>query len=103
MDEYVELLILAYFYNYGEEYDLIELKENLGISFRQLDLYLEQMLEKRKLVYSNYMLQLTEKGFIQLMTSKMKDYEYRIEEEIPEAHEIYEIHGFSKKKWRGKK
>lgn len=37
IEEYVELLILAYFRNHVDEYSLSELRHSIGISFAQLE------------------------------------------------------------------
>ena len=105
MDEYVELLILAYFRNYKEAYSLTELKDNLGISFGQLDSYLDHMQTERKLMFCGNMLQITEKGMIQLLTSEMRDYRFQMNESDSENEidVIHKVHKFSGKKWRRNK
>lgn len=105
MDEYMELLILAYFRNYKESYSLTELKDNLGISFGQLDSYLDCLQTERKLMFCEHMLQITEKGMIQLLTSEMSGYSFQINgsDFENEIDVIYKVHKFSRKKWRGNK
>ena len=105
MDEYIELLILSYFREYKEEYSLTDLKENLGVSFSMLDEFLGQLITEKKLIYSDNMLQLTEKGLIVLLTSRMKNYYFQSQKEYEiqqgDQSQIGKIRGFSKKKWRG--
>lgn len=105
MDEYIELLILSYFREYKEEYSLTDLKENLGVSFSMLDEFLGQLITEKKLIYSDNMLQLTEKGLIVLLTSRMKNYYFQSQKEYEiqqgDQRQIWKIRGFSKKKWRG--
>ena len=103
MDEYVELLILAYFRNYQKSYSLTELKDSLGISFGQLDGYLEQLQAERKLLFCDHMLQIAQEGMTQLLTSGMSNYGLQMDEHDREREidVIYKVHRFSKKKWRG--
>lgn len=49
MEEYVRLLVLAYFRNHLGKYSLSELREMIGISFVQLDYILEQMISDGEL------------------------------------------------------
>ena len=101
----MELLILAYFRNYQESYSLTELKDNLGISFGQLDSYLDRLQTERKLRFCEHMLQITEKGMIQLLTSEMRGYRFQTNESDyeNEIDVIYKVHKFSEKTWRGTK
>ena len=105
MDEYLELLIFSYFREYKEEYSLTDLKDNLGVIFSRLDEYLGQLITEKKLIYSGNMLQLTEKGLIILLTSRMKNYYFQLQKEYEiqqsDQKQTWKIRGFSKKKWRG--
>lgn len=107
MDEYIRLLILAYFKEFKEEYNLVELKEKIGISFNMLDNYISELIESDKLYYKHNMLSISQKGRIQLMNSELENYSFcnDLEKEFLNEkwniEKIYCVHEFSKKKWRG--
>ena len=62
MDEYVKLLILAYFKEFNGRYNLVKLKEKIGISFNMLDNFIGELVENSELSYKNNMLSITQKG-----------------------------------------
>ncbi|MCC2816744.1 hypothetical protein LK537_05495 [Lachnoclostridium pacaense] len=107
MDEYVKLLILAYFKEFNGRYNLEKLKEKIGISFNMLDNFIGELVENSELSYKNNMLSITQKGRLKLINSEMEDYSYSInlENEYSNSRwsieKIYTVHEFSKKKWRG--
>lgn len=107
MDEYVKLLILAYFKEFNGRYNLEKLKEKIGISFNMLDNFIGELVENSELSYKNNMLSITQKGRLKLINSEMEDYSYSINLENEYSNnrwsieKIYTVHEFSKKKWRG--
>ena len=72
MDDYLELLILAYFREVGEEYSLYELKEIIGVSIKQIEEMVDALLDEKLLMYQNYLLTLSIKGRINLLILKWK-------------------------------
>lgn len=108
MDEYMELLILAYFKQYGQNYSIFDLKEKIGISLAMLNTMLDNMIEKNILCISSNLLAITQSGRLLLANSEMETYSY-LEEDFQVIYNIekwpmdkvYPIRGFSKNKWRG--
>ena len=76
MDEYISLLILAYFKEFKEEYNLTELKEKIGISFNMLDNYICELVEEEKLHYKQNMLSVSQKGRLELLKSDLENYSF---------------------------
>ena len=107
MDEYIELLILAYFREFHKEYDLTDLKNKIGISYTMLDEYLSKLVDEQKLKYIDNLLRITKEGRIALMNSELESYSYSQElEQIYSSEKwsldkIYCVHKFGDKKWRG--
>ena len=62
MDEYRTLLILQYFLEKKENYSLDEIVNKLGIGYTNLLKLIENLIEKNLLIYSNYLLELTDLG-----------------------------------------
>ena len=108
-DNYIELLILAYFKQYNSRYDLTNLKDEIGLSFKLLDEYIDKLIIEKKLEYKHYLLSLTVTGRVYLANSKMENYSFNADVEKMHSKEklsldtIYCIDEFSKQKWRGSK
>ena len=108
MDEYIELLILAYFKEYGQNYSIYDLKEKIGISLAMLNTILDNMIEKDILCIDNNILVITQSGRILLGDSEMEAYSF-LDDNFSATNNIikwpidkvYPIQGFSKNKWRG--
>ncbi len=108
MDEYMELLILAYFKQYEQNYSIFDLKEKIGISLAMLNTMLDNMIKKNILCISSNLLTITQSGRLLLANSEMETYSY-LEEDFQVIYNIekwpmdkvYPIRGFSKNKWRG--
>lgn len=108
VDEYIELLILAYFKQYGQNYSIYDLKEKIGVSLVMLNTMLDNMIEKNILCISNNLLAITQSGRMFLASSEMETYSY-LEDDFQVTYNIekwptdkvYPIQGFSKNKWRG--
>lgn len=108
MDEYVILLILAYFKNYGQNYSLNDLKSSIGVSLWQLDEYIDSLIEEGLLVINDdKLLALSLRGRLKLASSDMEYYEYADSSECLDnrwpLEKAFPVKGFSKKKWRGVK
>ena len=109
LDEFSELLILAYFKEYKDDYSLFELKELLGVSFESLDNGLEELIHDEQLCLNDRnLLSLTHKGRIRLMDSGMENYSFKqdnthdnCEVEKWPLTKPYCVHDFAKFKWRG--
>ena len=108
IEEYVELLILAYFRNHVDEYSLSELRHSIGISFAQLEDMLERMIVEKKLIYEESMLRISFAGRLWLMNSPMEEYYEAKEGELENSvlkeawplDKPFYVRNFSKKKWR---
>lgn len=108
MEEYVKLLVLAYFKNHLGEYSLSELREIIGISFVQLDYILEQMISDGELFFEDAKLRISFKGRLFLMNSSMEGYKEVPEGEVDKGllgepwpiDKPFYVRKFSKKKWR---
>lgn len=109
MDKYVELLILAYFQNHSKDYFLSELRELIGVSYVQLEEMLEEMIDQEKLFYEDLKLRISFKGRIELLNSRMEEYQTMSEGEIQKVllndpwpvDKPFYVSKFSKNKWRG--
>ena len=108
MEEYVRLLVLAYFRNHLGKYSLSELREMIGISFVQLDYILEQMISDGELFFEDAKLRISFTGRLFLMNSSMEGYK-----EVPDGEvgkclldepwpidKPFYVKKFSEKKWR---
>lgn len=62
MDEYRKLLILQYFFEKKERYDINEIADKLGISHTRLLNLIETLIESNMLTYNNYLLEITDLG-----------------------------------------
>jgi predicted transcriptional regulator len=82
MDEYVKLLILAYFKINQEEYSFRDLAKMLGTTFERLDVSIESLMNTGKLEYKDHLLRLTQKGRLTIM-NKGVDYFNFDEKSIP--------------------
>jgi predicted methyltransferase len=108
VDEYIELLILVYFKEYGQNYSIFDLKEKIGVSLAMLNNVLDNMLEIGILCINNNLLEITQSGRVLLGNSEMETYSF-CEDNFPISYNIekwpidkvYPIQGFSKNKWRG--
>ena len=101
MIEYVELLILAYFREYGTRYLASDLANKLGVT---LDL------EKKELCIKENMISISKEGRLILDDSAMENYSFESESYLINVgkerwpkEKVYPVHGFSKNKWRGGK
>jgi hypothetical protein len=106
MDEYLKLLILAYFKNHIGEYSFEELRKSVGVSGLQFGEIMDEVFVERLLKYEDAKIFLTFKGRMLLMNSSMEEYH-----EVDDIEEVlfrekwpidkpFIVHGFSKKKWR---
>lgn len=108
VDEYMELLILAYFKQYGQNYSIFDLKEKIGVSLAMLNTILDNMIEKDILCINNNLLVITQSGRMFLGNSEMETYSF-LEDNFQVINNIekwpidkvYPIQGFTKNKWRG--
>lgn len=62
MDEYRKLLILQYFFERKEKYDINEISNKLGIGYTRLLKLIEALVESNMLIYNNYLLEITDLG-----------------------------------------
>lgn len=62
MDEYRKLLILQYFYEQKERYNINDIVVKLGISHKKILSLIESLIETKMLIYNNYLLEITELG-----------------------------------------
>lgn len=110
MIEYVELLILAYFREYGTRYSASDLANKLGVTLDLLNSYLEEMLERKELCIKENMISISKEGRLILDDSAMENYSFESESYLINVgkerwpkEKVYPVHGFSKNKWRGGK
>lgn len=107
MDEYLKLLLLAYFKSHNEEYDLVELNKKLGVPFSQFMELIDVVVAEELLGYYNSKLTLTFKGRMRLLHSSMEYYceidniENCFYGKKMDINDPFLVRGFSKKKWRG--
>ena len=106
MNEFVQLLILAYFKEFSSNYSIVDLARRIGCSTIQILDYLECLINNELLFYENGLLRLTIKGRNTLYEKNMDDYYF--EQNIQEVNfdkwttdMIYCPQEFSKEKWRG--
>lgn len=106
MDEYIKLLILAYFKSHTEEYDLIELNRKIGVPFTMFMELIDTVIDEGLLEYIGLKLTLTFKGRMKLLHSSMENYceidsiEDSFFSEKLDINTPFFVHNFSKKKWR---
>lgn len=107
MNEYLKLLILAYFREKDKDYSLQELSTLIGVNLIMLDNILEDLFEKQFLLYKERMIILTHKGRLKLMNSNLEEYNFSMDnfenefegEKWPIDRPFY-VHRFSEKVWR---
>lgn len=106
MDEYLTLLVLAYFKQYKDKYDLFELKELVGVPFEILKDTMDTMFEEGLLcIDKDLLIAISFKGRLRLMNSKMDSYCFNTKTvdsvNSYSVDDIYDIRSFSCRKWRG--
>lgn len=62
MEEYRKFLILLYFFEKKEQYNIDEIVSMLGISYKKILSLIENLIEDNKLKYNNYLLEITQFG-----------------------------------------
>ena len=62
MDEYRKILILQYFFEKKEKYNINEISVKLGIGYIKILSLIESLLEMNMLIYNNYLLEITDLG-----------------------------------------
>ncbi|MBR3882497.1 MAG: hypothetical protein IKJ36_04430 [Clostridia bacterium] len=62
MDEYRKILILQYFYDVKEKYDINELIRKMGINIEILFGLIDELIESQLLIYQDFLLKITEEG-----------------------------------------
>lgn len=109
MNEYVELLILAYFREYGARYSALDLLCKLGVTLDLLNSYLEELLERKELCINENMISISKEGRLALNDSDMENYSFDSESYLIDGgkekwpkERAYPVHCFSKNKWRGR-
>ncbi len=110
MNEYVELLILAYFREYKARYSVSDLAYKLGVTLDLLNSYLEELLEKKELCINENIISISKEGRLVLGNSDMENYSFDSESYLIDdgkeswpKEKVYPVHGFSNNKWRGGK
>lgn len=105
MNEYLTLLVLAYF-RQKKEYSVLELAKTLGISMEKIIEIIDASIEREDLAYLENRLQLTVSGRLRLQNQCMDFYSFDSEAlEIPRVDikkawsfdRIYIPNGFRKK------
>lgn len=71
MNNYRKQLALLYFKTSGNEYDLTELMQLLGLQQKQLDLILSELKTDGFICTSNYEITITEKGILHLIANNI--------------------------------
>lgn len=71
MDNYRKQLTLLYFKTSGNEYDLSELMQLLGLRQNQLDLILFELKNDEFICTDNYEIEITEKGILHLISNNI--------------------------------
>ncbi|MEG2012870.1 MAG: hypothetical protein RR063_06655 [Anaerovoracaceae bacterium] len=71
MDYYRKQLTLLYFKTSGNEYDLSELMQLLGLRQKQLDLILLELKKDGFICTNNYEIKITEKGILHLVSNNI--------------------------------
>lgn len=74
--EYRMLLSLAYFNQKGEDYDLNELSEILGISCSSLSLIIESLFKKGYLTMNSILIEVSELGLSYLVSTSFYDCDF---------------------------
>ena len=74
MTEYRILLALQYFKEYRESYSISSLMQKLGLTLKQVDSLIDQMIDKKLLKYEDYLLIITEKGRRIIIANNMQYY-----------------------------
>jgi len=108
VNEYVELLILAYFREYRTSYSVSDLAYKLGLTIELLNSYIEELLEKKELCIKENMISISKGGRLALENSDMENYSFDSESYLIDGvkekwpiEKVYPVHSFSKNKWRG--
>ena len=108
-NEYFELLVLAYFRQYKNEYSISDISNNIGISeIFASDLILD-LVNKGELKYNDDLLRITVKGRNRLCNSSLESYSFDADlgsiflNKRWDKNKVYVPHEFSKYRWRGKK
>lgn len=105
MDEYLTLLVLAYF-RQRKTYSVVELAKTLGISMEKTIEIIDSLIERDNLAYSENRLQLTTSGRLRLQNQCVDFYSFDNKSlEIPKVDikeawsfdRIYIPNGFQKK------
>ncbi len=76
MDNYLKLMILAYFKEKQDHYSIYDVMRTLGISISKLDSLLDELIENDLLKYDANILGLTKKGRLQLVNKSIDYYKY---------------------------
>ncbi|WP_242369260.1 hypothetical protein [Adlercreutzia muris] len=71
-----ELLILSYFKEHEDDYDLAELRELLGLGAVKLQDLLNALFELEMLVYEDHGVQITDKGLTCITANNMEDWSF---------------------------
>ena len=106
MNDFIILLILAYFKEYKTNYDIVDLSAKIGCSVNQTIDFLEKMICSQYLFYENNLLRLTLKGRTILYNSNMDFYSFECKDDNKikstpwPVDKVYCPHEFSKEKWR---
>lgn len=109
MNDYIELLILAYFKQFQEQYSFVDISKRIGLSELQVSDYISRLLEYSQLIYEDCLLQLTIKGINRLADSSLANYQFDVdiktlfEGDRWPVTRVYCPHEFSKNRWRGSK
>lgn len=108
MNEYVKLLILAYFREYRTRYSASDLATKLGVTLDLLNSYIEELFAKKELCINENMISISKEGRLVLENSDMENYSFDSESYLIKGskekwpkEKVYPVHGFSKNKWRG--
>lgn len=75
MDKYIVLLALSYFKQKGENYEINELMQILGLNSNQTDSLIMQLKNEGCIEYVDYSLKITEKGIRTLIASNAMYYQ----------------------------
>ncbi len=107
MTEYIELLVLAYFKQFSEQYSFGDISCKIGLSEMQVSDYVFSLVEHGQLAYEKDLLKITLLGRNRLANSTMENYKFDVQVEDLFENErwpltrVYCPHEFSKKRWRG--
>jgi len=71
MDNYRKQLALLYFKTSGNEYDLSDLMQLLGLQQNQLDIILSELRKEGFICTNNYEIAITEKGILHLVANNI--------------------------------